>query len=232
MAQTWKSLLFLHWEVDAAFLQSLLPRGLTVDTWEGRAYVGMVVFFMRDIRPLWCPSIPWLSNFLELNVRSYVIGPDGTPGVWFHSLDCNQPLAVWGAKTFYHLPYRHAKQEARITAESRIDYSSRLVTSGSSAEPTARFRWTPKGTPSPSVPGTLDFFLIERYWLFAADRQGKLWRGKVDHTPYEVSSADLEAYDIAPANGPLEGKLVGPPVHVAHSPGVVTRVFSLERVLS
>lgn len=222
MAQNWRSLLFLHWEVDPGRLQSTLPKGLTVDTYNHRAYVGMVVFFMRGIRALWTPPLPGLSDFLELNVRTYVVGPDGTPGIWFYSLDCNQPLAVWGARTFYHLPYRHARMTADVSAT--IDYRSQLA--GWSAP--ARYRWTPRGDAKPSQPGTLDFFLVERYWLFASSSRGTLKRGKVSHAPYGVCDADLEAFDIQPANGPLEGLLTGPPVHVSHSPGVDTRVFSLE----
>lgn len=224
MAQTWKSLLFLHWEVDPGRLQATLPRGLTVDTHDGRAYIGMVVFFMRGIRPLWMPSLPGLSDFLELNVRTYVLGPDGMPGIWFYSLDCNQPLAVWGARTFYHLPYRHARMMADVG--TTIDYRSQL---GGWDAP-ARYRWTPRGDAKPSQPGTLDFFLIERYWLFARSSRGILKRGKVDHAPYGVCEADLEVFDTRPVNGPLDGLLSGSPVHVCHSPGVDTRVFSLELV--
>jgi uncharacterized protein YqjF (DUF2071 family) len=222
MAQNWRPLLFLHWEVDSHRLQATLPSGLTLDTYDGRAYVGMVVFFMRGIRALWTPSLPGLSNFLELNVRTYVVGPDGTPGIWFYSLDCNQPLAVWGARKFYHLPYRHARMTADVG--TTIDYRSQLA----GWDAPARYRWTPRGTVKPSQPGTLDFFLVERYWLFANSARGTLKRGKVDHTPYGLCDADLEAFDTRPANGPLDGLLTGPPVHVCHSPGVDTRVFSLE----
>lgn len=101
MRQRWEKLLFLHWAWDAAEVQRTLPLGLTVDTFEGRAWLGVVPFFMRDVRPAWVPSVPGISNFLELNVRTYVFDGRGRPGIWFYSLDCNQRLAVRAARTFF-----------------------------------------------------------------------------------------------------------------------------------
>lgn len=98
MHQRWESLLFLHWRVPAATIQQTLPAGLTVDTFEGEAYLGISPFFMRQVRPTGLPAVPWLSDFLELNVRTYVYNADGVPGIWFYSLDCDQPLAVAGAR--------------------------------------------------------------------------------------------------------------------------------------
>ena len=106
MHHAWRDLLFLHWRVDPERIQRTLPPGLTVDVFDGAAYVGIVPFFMCDIRPRGLPAMPGLSNFMELNVRTYVHDAQGTPGVWFYSLDCNSRLTVWGARRFFHLPYR------------------------------------------------------------------------------------------------------------------------------
>ena len=101
MRQQWRDLLFLHWEVPAALLQSLTPAELTLDTFDGKAYVGLVPFTMRNVRPVWSPSVPPLSNFHETNVRTYVHYKGRGPGVWFFSLDAanshcrpNRPLLV------------------------------------------------------------------------------------------------------------------------------------------
>ena len=83
MYQRWEKLLFLHWEMDPEVIQSTLPSGLYVDNYEGKAYVGIVPFYMRGIRPRGFPAIPYLSNFLECNVRTYVHDENGVPGVWF-----------------------------------------------------------------------------------------------------------------------------------------------------
>src|ERR1700759_3291980 len=81
MKQRWESLLFLHWRVRPDLIQQTLPPGLVVDTFHGDAYLGIIPFFMRNVRPIGLPLLPWLSHFQELNVRTYVFDKDGTPGV-------------------------------------------------------------------------------------------------------------------------------------------------------
>src|SRR5262245_18657101 len=106
MLHTWKRLLFLHWRMDLDVVQGCLPDGLTVDAFDGSAWVAIVPFEMRNSRPIWSPVIPHVSNFLELNLRTYVVDRNGTPGVWFLSLSANRRLAVaWGRNRF-RLPYQ------------------------------------------------------------------------------------------------------------------------------
>src|SRR6266496_5134461 len=95
--QNWRSLLFLHWEYNVEAIQNTLPEGLRVDTFAGKAYIGIVAFFMQDVHPRFLPTLPGLSHFQELNVRTYVYDDRGVPGVWFYSLDANQWLAVQAA---------------------------------------------------------------------------------------------------------------------------------------
>src|SRR5438552_7817714 len=113
MLQKWLHLTFLHWRYDPALIQRLLPAGLMVDTCEGSAWVGLAPFEIRGLRPPGTPAIPWLSNFLETNVRTYAIGPDGSRGVWFFSLDAAHLLAVMGARLSYGLPYFSATMQLR-----------------------------------------------------------------------------------------------------------------------
>ncbi|MBC8149439.1 MAG: DUF2071 domain-containing protein [Verrucomicrobiaceae bacterium] len=112
MFQRWSELLFLHWEIDPDLVKERLPDHLSVDIHEGKTYLGLVPFFMQKVRPRFLPCAPWLSNFLELNVRVYVHDQHGRPGVWFFSLDCNQPIAVELARRLFHLPYQHASMSA------------------------------------------------------------------------------------------------------------------------
>jgi uncharacterized protein len=95
--QRWSDLLFLHWRVSAAAVQATLPAGLFVDTYHDQAYVGIVPFFMERVRPVYLPPVPWLSWFLELNVRTYVRDASGTPGVWFYSLSGGERRTPRGA---------------------------------------------------------------------------------------------------------------------------------------
>ena len=78
----WLDLLFAHWDFAADEVAALLPAGVELDTFAGRAWVGVVPFRMADVAPRWVPALPWVSAFPELNVRTYVTC-DGKPGVWF-----------------------------------------------------------------------------------------------------------------------------------------------------
>lgn len=194
MHQKWRNLLFLHWKVDAAAVQALLPRGLTVHTHGGDAWIGVVPFLMRDVRPRFLPAVPRLSNFGELNLRTYVLGPDGRPGVWFFSLDADQALAVKIARRFFHLPY----QLARITTTGHIDGSLTFESMRHGADPrlACRFRYRGKGPAAPAEPGTLEHFLVERYFLFAWNpNTERLSVGRVNHEPYVLQNPEVPVGD-------------------------------------
>lgn len=218
MRQRWAGLLFLHWEVDADWIVGQLPDGLHVDTHDGKAWIGVVPFFMDRVRPVVLPPVPWLSWFLELNVRTYVHDSEGNPGVWFFSLDCNQPVAVEIARRLFHLPYQHAAMRAE-TQGSRIRYHSRRKTK---AAEEAVFDYEIASVCSPAVEGSLEWFLVERYILFSSDPQGRLFHGRVHHDPYRIAVADCDAWSTEPLrnNGfpvPEEGPssmLVAAPVDV------------------
>jgi len=104
--QRWESLLFAHWEISTETLRPLIPKQLDIDTFQGAAYIGVVPFKMRNIRPRWLPK-KFAFNFLETNVRTYVVYKD-QPGVYFFSLDANSRLAVMAARAGWSLPYHHA----------------------------------------------------------------------------------------------------------------------------
>jgi uncharacterized protein len=100
MYETWENLLFLHWEYDPQAIQDSLPKGLYVDTFGGKAYLGVVPFMMRAVRPRLFPFTRGISDFEELNVRTYVYDSTGTPGVWFYSLDAKHYVAGKLARLF------------------------------------------------------------------------------------------------------------------------------------
>jgi uncharacterized protein len=87
MYHQWNRITFLHWRYPPAVVQSFLPAGLTADTCDGTAWIGLTPFLMEDVRPPGLPALPWLSRFGEVNVRTYVRDTRGRPGIWFLSLD-------------------------------------------------------------------------------------------------------------------------------------------------
>ncbi|MFM1851478.1 MAG: hypothetical protein RIS54_1162 [Verrucomicrobiota bacterium] len=220
--QRWNHLLFLHWPVPPALVQATLPRGLQVDTFGGDAYVGIVPFAMERVRPARLPAVPWLSWFLELNVRTYVRDELGRTGVWFYSLDCNRALAVWLARTFFHLPYFRACISADVQGlQVRMTCQRRHQPA-----PPQQFAWSAAGEPAAAAPGSLEFFLVERYRLYAADAAGRLWSGEVRHAPYQFGPARLTEFSAEPAR--LAGfHLEGHPVSALSARPVEVAIFPL-----
>ena len=223
--QTWQDLLFLHWALPPTDLQPFLPPGLQVDTHQGKAWLGIVPFFMRGIRPRFLPSVPGLSNFLELNVRTYVYDRSGTPGVWFFSLDANNTPAVTLGRSLFNLAYRRAKMDASVG--DWIDYSAQRP-----GEPLqASYRYRAAGPCRLAKPGSLEFFLLERYVLFAqANPTAPLYRGRVHHRPYQIQDVELENFSSCPLQWNRLDPPAGPPHHSCFSRRAKVSVHPLERL--
>lgn len=224
MRQSWRDLLFLHWPVNAEAVQTLLPPGLTVDTWEGQAYVGLIPFTMRNVRPVWSPSVPGLSHFHECNVRTYVHRAGRDPGVWFFSLDAANLPAVQIARRLFFLPYFHAAMSL-VRQGEQIEYrTDRQGAAFGTAH--CHLSYTPAGQPAPAAPDTLEFFLAERYLLYSA-RGERLYRGQVHHRPYELQSARLHGIgqSLTGAAGFADLNPLPPLIHYAR--GVDVEIFGL-----
>jgi Uncharacterized conserved protein len=189
MHQCWKKLLFLHWRWDGGEIQKRLPIGLSIDYFDGSAWIGIVPFFMSGVRPAGFPPLPVISDFLELNLRTYVRDESGRPGIWFCSLDANQPLAVWAARIGFALPYRHA-----VMYSNQVGGWTDYVSTRRGYDQVLHYRYRYKGAAEEPVLGSLEFFLIERYRLFAF-RSGQLLTSRVSHAPYRVSQAEVDRYD-------------------------------------
>jgi uncharacterized protein YqjF (DUF2071 family) len=225
--QRWNRLLFAHWTVPAADIQARLPRGLFVDTFAGQAYLGLVPFFMERVRPRGLPPVPGLSWFLEYNARTYVFDAYGRPGVWFFSLDCNQPIAVTLARRFFHLPYKHATMSASLEGQTCDFFSTRR---GTTKPVTDRFTWTaPVQGGQAATPGSLEEFLVERYRLFAVDRRDQLVTGSVRHAPYGLHTPVVRRWSSAV--GQLAGfALAGPPVSLLAADTVDVDIHPIQTV--
>ncbi|MBO6575164.1 MAG: DUF2071 domain-containing protein [Rhodothermales bacterium] len=220
--QSWCDLLFAHWRVPAALLRPLVPAGLNVQEFDGSSWVGVVPFRMAGVvrRPF--PDLPWISAFPELNVRLYVEA-EGKPGVWFLSLDATNPLAVWAARRWFHLPYHRASINFR-SDESGIHYVAQRDGSGAGFSAT----YGPCGEPYRATPGGLDHWLTERYCLYATHPDGALLRNEVHHRPWPLQPARawITANSMLAEWGmPLRGE---PILHYARRVDVV--VWDAERV--
>lgn len=191
MYQNWAKLLFMHWPIDEKLVKQLIPHALEIDTFDGSAWIGVIPFTMWGVRASFLPPIPGTNAFHELNVRTYV-SLNGVAGVWFFSLDAANTLAVWAARKFYNLPYFNAKM-ALDQERNTIHYSStRNDRRGAAAQ--LQTKWT-IGDPLPqSLPGSLEFFLTERYCLFS-QRKHKIYRARIQHRRWPLQKAQLNSLD-------------------------------------
>ncbi len=224
MAQSWHDLLFIHYPLDPAQLAPHIPAGLRLDTFAGQAWLAVVPFWMSGVRPRWLPAVPPVSRFLELNLRTYVTDAAGSkPGVWFFSLEASNPLAVWVARSLFHLPYMHAQMlwEGNTYASVRTH----------AGEPPARFvaRYAPSGAATAAAPGTLVHWLTERYCLYTRTASGHLLRGNIHHLPWVLQPATLDLLEntLAAPYG-IELPTTPPLLHFARRLDVL--VWALEPV--
>jgi len=214
---------FIHWRADRRSIQALLPEGLTVDLFDGTAWVALVPFRMTRVRPAGLPAVPWVSTFPEKNVRTYVRDRSDGTGVWFSSLDIPRASGVALARSLFRIPYMWASMTLHRNGD-RVSYRSRR-------------RWPrPRGAGcdievvrgGPAERSELLDFLTNRWRAYTTDRAGAIVYAPVAHEPwrlYEATATRL-VEDLLPSAG-ING-LDGPLVHF--SPGVTARVGMLRSV--
>jgi uncharacterized protein YqjF (DUF2071 family) len=205
VAQRWRDLLFAHWPVAAHQLAPLLPPGIEIDTFDQSAWVGVVPFWMDQVKVRGIPRIPGAIRFPELNLRTYVRERNtNRAGVYFFSLEAANPLGVAMARTIFHLPYHWARMSVRTRGDREITYESERLLS---TRP-VRFRAHYRGLGQvrmleQSSPGTIEYFLMERYCLFTTGHRGQLLRGDIYHAPWplEAAEAEIEINDLPAVYG-------------------------------
>lgn len=183
LTQTWTNLLFIHWEIDYDDLRARVPAQLDIDLHDGKAWIAIVPFDMKGVTFRNCPKFSYLSDFPEINVRTYVTYK-GKPGVWFFSLDVPSRFAVWAARTFFHLPYRYG-QVSVADHDGEIHYSHQV----DAAVFKARYRPVEEESWRPDL---FDKWATERYCLYAQSKSGALYRTQVHHPEWPLRKARLE----------------------------------------
>jgi uncharacterized protein YqjF (DUF2071 family) len=187
MAQNWHDLLFAHWPVPAAVLRNLIPQKLALDLYDGTAWIGIVPFTMSGVRLRGTLALPGLSTFPELNVRTYVTA-EAKPGVWFFSLDAANRVAVELARLWFHLPYFHARMQSTSKSQGIFYFSRRHDRRG--ADEQLQATYNAQGPRFEAKLGTLEYFLTERYCLYAQRGNGELLCGEIHHAPWKLQHAN------------------------------------------
>src|SRR5690242_5003445 len=177
MFQRWQFLTFLHWRYEPQAIRRLLPSQVTLDTFEGAAWVGLTPFLLTDLHLPCLPAVPWVSKFPETNVRTYVRGPDGEGGVWFFTLEAQRLPAVLGARSFYRLPYRWARMNVAVKGD-RVEYRSARRWPSERAETDIAIQ-----PGKPMRAGDFDNFLTARYRLYTMAGK-RLAFAQIEHEPW------------------------------------------------
>jgi uncharacterized protein len=226
MRMRWRHLLFAHWPIDVDALRPLVPTALEIDTFDGRAYIGIVPFQMEDVAPRGLPAIPGVRAFPEVNVRTYVRHA-GVDGVVFLSLDAGDRLAVEGARRGFHLPYFHASMSIERHGDRVHFRSERHDRRGRPAS--IDVRYGPIGPTALADAGSLEDWLTARYRLFAVDGRGRLTRTEIRHAPWPLRAAKAEFIEetLAAAQGL---RLPDEPPHLLFADRIDVRAWWPRRV--
>jgi uncharacterized protein len=177
-------------------LRARLPAPLRpfLDTYEGKAWLGVIPFWMSNVRFRYAPPVPGMSTMAELNVRTYVT-IEGKPGVYFFSLDIESIAAVYGARIGFALNYYYASmavsQSVKHLPESKFLYRSKRLQPPRPAELEASYGPL-ASEPRISVAGSFEHFAVERYCLYAVRKSGRVLRGVIHHLPWRLQDAQAE----------------------------------------
>ena len=200
MTQRWNDLLFVHWRVPASTVSPLLPEGLQPDTFQGSAWIGLVPLWMDRFVFRGLPSIPGARSFPELHLRTYVHDQHtGTPGIYNFSVDIGSLLAAAVVRFIFRMPCNWAEMRLSQRTEREFAFYSRRLFASKPVIFSARYRGLgPARRLAEINAGSLEFFLTERYCLFAKNHSGQAVRSNI-HTvvsPLEDAEAEIERNDL------------------------------------
>ena len=191
MNMRWEQLTFIHWAFDPSVVQQLLPQGLTIETFDGRAWVSLVPFQMRVTLPNDRIRLPFIGRFPETNVRTYVTAPDGSQGIWFFSLDAGSALATFGGRVGYRLPYMWSDM-AIVSSPDSIAYDCRRRLPGPKGA-ASNVTTSIGATYEPKDLSELDHWLSARWRLYSV-MFGRLWGAHAVHEVWPLQRATLTRY--------------------------------------
>lgn len=227
MYQERRHLLFLHWKFDKKHIQKTLPPGLYVDTFEDTAYLTIAPFFIQNLNLSVLPALPFLSDFIEVNVRTYVYDEKGTPGIWLYTLDINSLIATAFGRMFFFLPYQNTQLASYQNNQEIKIWGKRLTKKNVKME--FKFHILDESKSSKADLNPLDFFLLERYALFSY-YDNQLYSKKIHHAPYTLSSVNLTEYQSNLLDA-TQFQLNRPKPDIIHyCRGLDVDFFSLEKI--
>jgi uncharacterized protein YqjF (DUF2071 family) len=187
--QSWSNLLFTHWPISAELLRPHIPRSLQIDTFDGTAWLGVVVFVMDGIYLRGLSALSLTPKFAEINVRTYV-QCNGKPGVYFMSLDVADWASLMFAKRWYRLPYKAA--QISFQKEGRTFFCQSLRKEKAKVPIGFHANYIPDSRVYFSKKEMFDHWLTERYCFFSTDTRGNIYCGEIHHQPWPLQKVEIE----------------------------------------
>lgn len=203
--QEWNKAIFLHWKVSYDLLRPLVPEKLIIDNFNGDCYVSVVAFSMQKIRPKYLPPVKFISDFHEINTRTY-IDNDNKKGVYFLNIEAEKQLSAYIAKALSGLPYEKSKiqrgEKLYSSKNKKKDYFLEIdFETGEELEEKSK----------------LDNWLTERYCLYL-DQDDKFFRYDIHHKEWSLQTIDIKNLQLNYNLGKI--KINSSPDLVHYSEGV------------
>jgi uncharacterized protein YqjF (DUF2071 family) len=201
----WLSAAFVHWPVDAAAVQAMLPPGLTVDLYDGQAWLTITPLRMADVGAPYLGALPRLT-FAETNFRTYVRAANERDGIYFLRIEAASALFTTAARAAAGAPYELGDLSI-VETDGVISYGGALRDGRCSYRIDVR--------PGERIvdPSPQDVWLTGR-WRAYTWHLGRLLETPVEHEPWPLSSATVDKLHqtLAEASG-LPGPGPDPLVH-------------------
>lgn len=178
--QEWNNAIFLHFKVDLEELKKHVPKELEIDLFQGESWVSVVAFTMEKIRPKNIPAFSPISNFHEINIRTYVKKNNKT-GVYFLSIEGGTKLSCKIAKFISDLPYRYSliERSSKHYSSINLDFKDELC-----------FEF--KIGKQIKHKSELDNWLTERYALFQ-ETDNYINEYEIHHLPWLVNDVEVKS---------------------------------------
>ena len=213
--QEWNQVLFMHWQVPYEVLVKCVPKNLILDDFNGTYWVSLVAFTMNQVKPRILPAVSAISNFHEVNLRTYV-KENNQPGVYFLSIEGEKRLSNFIAKNLSGLPYEKANIQ-----RTHKSYSSLNPHSGNSLQ--AQF-----SVQEPILTkDNLDIWLTERYCLYLYEN-GRKYRYEIDHEEWIINKVTFQHLDLNYKIG--DSPLSLNPHRIHYSPGVKVIAWGKDKI--
>lgn len=181
--QEWHNTVFFHWEVPPYLLEKYIPKGIELDTYNNMAWVSMVSFEVKSMRLRNLPAFPYISNFEEINIRTYVTR-DEIPGIYLFSIETNKFIEVLFSRLFIGLPYQ----------KCQIKRSGNHVQSENKTLNHLLDITIDKNTALVNKTG-IDVWLTERHSLYEMCGS-KICRFDIHHKEWDLRNPDVTIHDI------------------------------------